>query len=68
LTNFEVITKLNFGSPQKARDLRQIKAAVRFSPAGILKYFMGLKREANTEIGPKGILVMTSDDLCQLLV
>jgi hypothetical protein len=43
--------KTDFGSPQKARDLRQVKAAARFKPEEYIKYFEDLIRSPNAEIG-----------------
>lgn len=44
----------------KNRILVQSQGGLKFQPTGILKYFEDLKRERNTEVGPKDIFEITS--------
>ena len=44
----------------KNKILVQDQGGLTFQPAGILLYFEELKRESNTEIGPKEIIEITS--------
>jgi len=45
---------------KKARDLRQNQGGLKSQPAGILKYFEGLKRELNIGFGTKDIFEIAS--------
>ena len=44
----------------KHRILAQSQGEIKFQPVGILKYFEELKREHNTEFGPKDIFEIAS--------
>jgi len=44
----------------KNKILVQSQGGIKFQPAGILQYFEDLKREHNTEFGPKGIFEIAS--------
>jgi hypothetical protein len=57
--SLEVISKIRFWF--------KIKAAECFNPQEYLKYFEELKREANTDIGPKELFEMTSTQTERLL-
>ena len=51
---------MDFDSPQKARDLRQVKAATRFKSEEYIRYFENLNQAPNAEIGPKDIFEIAS--------
>jgi len=58
---FETIV-LGFRSHLKIKILVQSQGGFKFQPAGILQYFEDLKREHNTEFGPKDNFEIASNN------